>query len=102
MRNFTLLENSGDSVILQMDLDYDGDCTLEMQVGTSLGSIPLGIKDIKLQGTMRVELKDFVDYSPLISAVVAYFIDPPKLDFDLTKTANIADHPWISTTVRKE
>ena len=51
---------------------------------------------------MRVELKDFVDYSPLISAVVAYFIDPPKLDFDLTKTANIADHPWISTTVRKE
>ena len=44
MRNFTLLENSGDSVILQMDLDYDGDCTLEMEVGTSLGSIPLGIK----------------------------------------------------------
>ena len=50
---------------------------------------------------MRVELKDFVDYSPLISAVVAYFIDPPKLDFDLTKTANIADHPWISSTVRR-
>ena len=101
MRNFKLLDNTGDSCIIQMDLEYDGDCMLEMQVGTSLGNIPLGIKDIKLEGTMRVELKDFVDYAPLISAVVAYFTDPPKLDFDLTGTANIADHPWISSTVRR-
>lgn len=101
MRNFQLLDNSGGSVIIQMDLEYDGDCMLEMQVGTSLGTIPLGIKDIKLEGTMRVELKDFVDHAPLISAIVAYFTDPPKLDFDLTKTANIADHPWISSTVRR-
>jgi len=101
MRNFQLLDNSGGSVIIQMDLEYDGDCMLEMEVGTSLGSIPLGIKDIKLEGTMRVELKDFVDHAPLISAIVAYFTDPPKLDFDLTKTANIADHPWISNTVRR-
>ena len=56
---------------------------------------------LKLEGTMRVELKDLVDTAPLVSAIVAYFTDPPKLDFDLTKTANIADHPWISTTVRK-
>ena len=78
MRNFKLLDNTGDSCIIQMDIEYDGDCKLKMKVGTSVGKIPLGIKNIKLEGTMRVELKDFVDYAPLISAVVAYFTDPPK------------------------
>ena len=101
IRNFKLVDNTGDSCIIQMDIEYDGDCKLKMKVGTSVGKIPLGIKNIKLEGTMRVELKDFVDYAPLISAVVAYFTDPPKLDFDLTGTANIADHPWISSTVRR-
>merc|ERR1712212_813049 len=72
-----------------------------MGVGTSIANIPLGIKDIKLSGTMRIELRDMVPCSPLISAIVAYFVDPPKMDFDLTGTANVADHPWISTTVRK-
>ena len=83
---------------MEMDIEYDGDCTLEMEVGTSLANIPLGIKDIKLSGTMRIELRDMVPCSPLISAIVAYFIDPPKMDFDLTGTANVADHPWIAST----
>merc|ERR1712131_555332 len=101
MRNFKLLDTSNNSVIMEMDIEYDGDCTLEMEVGTSLANIPLGIKDIKLSGTMRIELRDMVPCSPLISAIVAYFVDPPKMDFDLTGTANVADHPWIASTVRK-
>ena len=98
MRNFKLLDTSNNSVIMEMDIEYDGDCTLEMEVGTSIANIPLGIKDIKLSGTMRIELRDMVPCSPLISAIVAYFIDPPKMDFDLTGTANVADHPWIAST----
>ena len=98
MRNFKLLDTSNNSVIMEMDIEYDGDCTLEMEVGTSLANIPLGIKDIKLSGTMRIELRDMVPCSPLISAIVAYFVDPPKMDFDLTGTANVADHPWIAST----
>ena len=37
---------------------------------------------------------------PLVSAVVAYFIAPPTIDFDLTGLANVADNPLISKTVR--
>ena len=51
MRNFKLLETSNNSVILQMEVDYDGDAQVEMEVKTALGTIPLGIKDIKLQVT---------------------------------------------------
>ena len=102
MRNFKLLDTSNNSVIMEMDIEYDGDCTLEMEVGTSIANIPLGIKDIKLSGTMRIELRDMVPCSPLISAIVAYFVDPPKMDFDLTGTANVADHPWIASTGKIE
>ena len=34
-------------------------------------------------------------------AIVAYFIAPPTIDFDLTKTGNIADNPFIAKQVRK-
>ena len=44
--------------------------------------------------------KDLIPMPPLVSAVVAYFIAPPKIDFDLTGLANVADNPLISKTVR--
>ena len=58
-------------------------------------------QDIKFKGVLRIELKDLIPTPPLISAIVAYFIQPPHMDFDLTKTANIADNPLIAKTVRK-
>ena len=48
-------------------MEYDGDCNFEMDLGTKIGDIPLGIKDIKFKGVMRVELKDLIPIAPLVS-----------------------------------
>ena len=103
LKNFRLIESdkSDKTIVIQLDVEYDGDCAFEMEIGTKIANIPLGIKDVKFKGVMRLELKDLIPTPPLISAAVAYFIRPPEIDFDLTKTANIADHPLIGKTVRK-
>jgi len=104
LKNFRLIDSSDKNVTIQVDVEYDGDCSFEMEVGTSLPifpNIPFGIKDVKFKGVLRIELKDLIPTPPLISAIVAYFIQPPEMDFDLTKTANLADHPLIAKTVRK-
>ena len=49
MRNFELLDTKNNSVVLQMEIDYDGDCSIDMEVTTSVGGIPIGIKDVKLK-----------------------------------------------------
>jgi len=99
--NFRLISSSNKTVVLQLDVEYDGDCEFEMEIGTKVANIPLGIRDVKFKGVLRVELKDLIPTPPMISAIVAYFIQPPHIDFDLTKTANIVDHPMIAKTVRK-
>ena len=101
LKNFRLIDSSDKNVTIQVDVEYDGDCSFEMEVGTKFANIPLGIKDLKFKGVLRIELKDLIPTPPLISAIVAYFIQPPEMDFDLTKTANLADHPLIAKTVRK-
>ena len=73
-----------------------------MVLGTSVFDIPLGIKDVSFTGVLRVELRDLVPFPPMISAVVAYFVKPPSIDFVLTKAANIGDIPGLFKTVRKK
>lgn len=60
--------------MVQLDVDYDGDCAFEMEIGTKMANIPLGIKDVKFLGILRVELKDLIPTPPMVSAMVAYFI----------------------------
>jgi len=93
-------DDNQDDIVLQVDVDYDGDCEFAMNVGSKLGTLCFGIKDVKFSGIMRIELKDLIPMPPLVSAVVAYFIAPPTIDFDLTGLANVADNPLISKTVR--
>jgi hypothetical protein len=50
-----------------LDVEYDGDCSFEMQIGTKIANIPLGIKDVKFKGVMIVELKDLIPIAPLVS-----------------------------------
>ena len=62
-----------------------GDADISMVVGTSLVDIPLGIKNISFSGILRIEFRDLVPEAPIVSAVVAYFVKRPLLEFNLTK-----------------
>ena len=59
--------DNDDDIILQVDVNYDGDCEFAMTVGTKLGNLGFGIKDVKFSGVMRIELKDLIPTPPLVS-----------------------------------
>lgn len=52
-------DDNQDDIVLQVDVDYDGDCEFAMNVGSKLGTLGFGIKDVKFSGIMRIELKVF-------------------------------------------
>lgn len=100
--NFKLISSEDKNIVIQLDIEYDGDCSFEMGVSTNLanfhlGNIIFGIKNFKFKGVMRVELKDLIPSLPLVSALVAYFITPPTINYHLTKAAEFAEHHLIAT-----
>lgn len=57
---------------------YDGDCDIDLSVGV----VSAGIRDIKLRGLLRIELKPIIDTMPLVGAVSFGFVkDPVSLFF---------------------
>lgn len=69
-----------DEIILDITICYYGDLELTF----SLNGIEGGIKDIELEGTLRIALKPIVAKMPLISAVQIYFLKHPRTNFELT------------------
>jgi len=100
--NFKIVSKSVRDIIIQVDVGYKGDADISMVVGTSLVDIPLGIKNISFSGILRIEFRDLVPEAPIVSAVVAYFVKRPLLEFNLTKAANIADMPVLFKSVRSK
>jgi len=52
---------------------YEGDC----DIGVAVGILEAGIKDVRLRGLMRVELKPLIDSLPLLGAVAVSFVKDP-------------------------
>ena len=86
-----------DEFIFDLDISYCGDA----QVKLSVKNVKLGINNIELKGVLRVIFKPLVsDYNP-VGGVTVFFLNRPKLKFDLTNLLNVLDIPGLKSTLRR-
>ncbi|KAI1281998.1 Extended synaptotagmin-1 [Halotydeus destructor] len=85
-----------DEIVMDFGINYAGNCDFEV----SIRGIKAGIKDIKLNGILRVEFKPLTKDVPIVHGLKAYFLTTPTVDFDLTNAADILDLPGISDLLR--
>lgn len=90
-------ENKKSEFIFDMDLCYNGDATIKLAVK----KVKLGLSNIELRGMLRVIFKPLVaEYNP-IGGVTVFFLNRPKLKFDLTNLLNVLDLPGLKSTLRR-
>ncbi|CAG5111803.1 Oidioi.mRNA.OKI2018_I69.chr2.g6076.t1.cds [Oikopleura dioica] len=99
--NPRIIEIGKDNIALEVDVDYDGDATFAIEVGTAMANLSFGVKNLTFKGPMQIEFKDLTSTVPFISAIVCYFTEAPDVDFKLTKSAAIANQPFIHKNVKK-
>nr|XP_020500409.1 extended synaptotagmin-3-like isoform X1 [Labrus bergylta] len=81
-------------VVLDMDICYDGDVDIDVDVNPP---ITAGVKGIKLKGTMRVILEPLIGQAPLVGGVTFFFIRRPTLEINWTGMTNLLDSPAFSS-----
>lgn len=83
---------------LELDIGLDLDCDAE--IALTAGHVPVGIRKIRLSGTLCCVLKPLLNTLPIVGGVQVFFMQPPSFDVDFTGIGNIADMPVISKTIR--
>lgn len=97
--------NEGQSIILEMDLETDGEvcieCVLEKKIlGMVPITIPVGIEDLKIEGQIRIELKPLLNAPPFFGALAISFTQIPKITHNLTGVGNLAEIPGVDGIVK--
>lgn len=83
--------------IFDMDIVYNGDATIKLAVK----KVKLGLSNIELRGVLRVIFKPLVaEYNP-VGGVTVFFLNRPKLKFDLTNLLNVLDLPGLKSSLRR-
>ncbi|GFU45708.1 extended synaptotagmin-3 [Trichonephila clavipes] len=82
---------------MDLEIRYSGDCNI--QVGVK--KFKAGIKDLQIYGTIRVVMKPLVKIIPLVGGVTVFFLNRPRIDFNLTNVANVLDMPGLGDILRK-
>ena len=83
-------------VVLDLDIIYAGDAKITLIAK----GLTAGIEDLQIRGTLRVVLYPLVSQVPLIGGITLYFVNRPKVDFDLTNALNVLDMPGINMLLR--
>ncbi|KAJ2902858.1 hypothetical protein MKZ38_000052 [Zalerion maritima] len=96
--NVDVHKTEHEGIKLDMDLDWDGECDIELD-GKMVPKV--GVEHVKLQGRLSVLLCPLTNVIPLVGAAQVAFINPPSLKLDFTDAANIADCSIIDKCVRK-
>ena len=99
LTDFKLIETSKSGCMITCQVDYSGDAYFEAEIGASFGKITIGIKDISFKGPLMIELKDLCGKVPFISALIAYFTKPPKVNFEMTGVAECINSPGLYSYV---
>ncbi|XP_060909813.1 extended synaptotagmin-3 [Labrus mixtus] len=81
-------------VVLDMDICYDGDVDIDVDVNPP---ITAGVKGLKLKGMMRVILEPLIGQAPLVGGVTFFFIQRPTLEINWTGMTNLLDSPAFSS-----
>lgn len=90
-------EHKKSEFIFDMDLCYNGDATIKLAVK----KVKLGLSNIELRGILRVIFKPLVaEYNP-VGGVTVFFLNRPKLKFDLTNLLNVLDLPGLKSSLRR-
>jgi len=94
----TIVHEIKDGVVqFDVDIVWDGDCSIEL-TADYIGSF--GVKALKLHGRMSVLLAPLTNSLPVVSAVQYGFINPPLLELDFTGLANVADFGMVDKKIR--
>ncbi|MEQ2292078.1 hypothetical protein AMECASPLE_019457 [Ameca splendens] len=81
-------------VILDMNINYDGDVNIDADVNAA---IKAGIKELKFQGMLRVILEPLIGQAPLVGGVTLFFIRRPTVQVNWTGMTNVLDSPAFSS-----
>ncbi|XP_030614059.1 extended synaptotagmin-3 [Archocentrus centrarchus] len=81
-------------VVLDLNMCYDSDVDIDADLSTG---ITAGVKELKLQGMMRVILEPLIGQAPLVGGVTFFFIRRPTLELNWTGMTNLLDSPGFSS-----
>ncbi|PRQ46286.1 putative C2 domain, synaptotagmin-like mitochondrial-lipid-binding domain-containing protein [Rosa chinensis] len=80
----SVIEGGGDSVTLELEMQWDGNPSIILAINTLLGvSLPVQVKDIGFTGVFRLIFKPLVDQFPCFGAVSFSLREKKNLDFKL-------------------
>ena len=89
-------EDTPDEFILDLDLLYEGDAKIKLCVK----SVTMGVSAIQLRGMLRVIFKPFVGEPNPIGGMTVFFLNRPKIGFDLINLLNVLDIPGLKSKLR--
>lgn len=98
LSNVLATKTDTDGIKLDMNVDWDGKCDIELD-GDMIPA--LGVEGVKLHGRLSILLCPLTNVIPLIGAAQVAFINPPVLKLDFTGAANVADFSAIDGSVRQ-
>ncbi|KAG7331497.1 hypothetical protein KOW79_005466 [Hemibagrus wyckioides] len=79
-------------VILDFNIAYVGDIDIDADVKPRISA---GVKEIQLQGMLRVILSPLIGQSPLVGGVTMFFIRRPTMHLNWTGMTNLLDSPAL-------
>uniref|UniRef100_A0AAY4B4P7 Extended synaptotagmin-3 n=1 Tax=Denticeps clupeoides TaxID=299321 RepID=A0AAY4B4P7_9TELE len=79
-------------VILDLNLVYEGDLQIDASVKPP---ITAGVKDIQIEGMLRVILDPLVGQIPLVGGITMFFIRRPTFQVNWTGMTNLLDSPAL-------
>lgn len=81
--------------IMDLDVVYNGDAEFVLAVT----KVKLGVSDFQLHGPLRVILKPLLPESNPVGGVTVFFLNRPKISFELTNLLSVLDIPGIKSTL---
>ncbi|KAK2850419.1 hypothetical protein Q7C36_009202 [Tachysurus vachellii] len=79
-------------VILDFNITYVGDIDIDADVKPRISA---GVKELQLQGVLRVILSPLIGQSPLVGGITMFFIRRPTLHLNWTGMTNLLDSPAL-------
>ena len=91
-----------DALAYDCDIKWESELSFKMQVITRrLGfKVPVTVKNVKFEGTVRIELVPLVKKPPGYQAIIVAFPTVPKVNLDVTVAGgDITRVPWLKKEV---
>ncbi|MCI4378069.1 hypothetical protein PGIGA_G00211620 [Pangasianodon gigas] len=79
-------------VILDFNIVYVGDIDIDADIKPRISA---GVKELQLQGMLRVILNPLIGQSPLVGGVTMFFIRRPTMHLNWTGMTNLLDSPAL-------